>query len=93
MRVAISFCFLVSFSGSSANQSLAARIDRSRDLADVLAVDLHRQRLRLEAIAAAGVAGVGVLVARSSSRTQSLSVSRKRRSMLPITPSNGLALV
>ena len=35
-----------------------------RHLADVQAVDLHRQRLRLEAIAAAGIARVRVLVAR-----------------------------
>ena len=64
MRVAISVCFLLSVFGSSANQSLAALIDRSHDLADVSVVDLHRQRLRLEAIAAAGIAGMGILIAR-----------------------------
>ena len=64
MRVAISVCFLLSVFGSSANQSLAALIDRSPTWPMCLLADLHRQRLRLEAIAAAGIAGVGVLVAR-----------------------------
>ena len=41
----------------------ALRIDMSRDLADVQAGDLHRQRLGLQAVAVAGVAGLGRLVA------------------------------
>ena len=48
-----------------------ARIDSSRDLADVLAADLDRQRLRLQAVAVAGFAGVGGLVARRVPRASS----------------------
>ena len=62
----------------------ASSIDSSRDLADVQPVDLDRQRLGLQAAAVAGLAGLAVLVAASSSRTQALSVSRQRRSMLGI---------
>ncbi len=52
------------------------------DLADMLAADLDAQRLRLEPIAVAGLAGhVGEILA-SSSRAHSLSVSRKRRLMI-----------
>ena len=64
MRAAISFCFLVSSLGSSANQTFAALIEQVADLADVLAGDLDRERLRLQAIAAARLARVRVLVAR-----------------------------
>jgi hypothetical protein len=56
----------------------------------MLAGDLDRQRLGLQAIAVADLAGARVLVALQSSRTQALSVSLKRRSMLGMTPSNGL---
>ena len=59
MRAAISFCLAFSAAGSSVNHSSALRIDRSDDLADVQAGDLHRQRLRLQAIAVAGRAGGG----------------------------------
>ena len=46
-------------------EPVVGRADRHvRDLADVQGVDLDRQRLRLEAIAAAGIAGVRILVAR-----------------------------
>ena len=41
----------------------ASAIDIARDLADVLAGDLDRERLRLEPVAAADLAGPGALIA------------------------------
>ena len=64
-----------------------------RDLADVLAGDLDRERLGLEPVAAAHLAGLGTLVAAELLLTQALSVSRKRRSMFGNTPSNGRSVV
>ncbi len=53
----------VSVAGRSPNQALALRIDEVADLGDVEPVELHRQRLGLEALAVAGRAGLGGLVA------------------------------
>ncbi len=50
-------------SADLSNQMLAARIDSLRDLADVLAADLDRQRLRFQPVAVAGLARVRGLVA------------------------------
>jgi hypothetical protein len=55
--------------------------------------DLHRQRLGLQAIAVAGLAGHVEKYFSRSSRAQSLSVSFQRRSRLVITPSNGFFVV
>ena len=54
----------MSVSGSSANHAAACADRQLGDLADVQAGELHRQRLRLQAIAAAGLAGLVRLVAR-----------------------------
>ena len=93
MRDAISLCFCVNVFGRSSNQTFAALIDSVADFADVLAADLHAERLRLQAIAVAGLAGCAAWKRDSSSRTQSLSVSRQRRSMLGITPSNAFSVL
>ncbi len=63
MRAAISFCFAVSFSGSVSNQRSRLADRHLGDLADMQARDLHRQRLRLQAIAGARLAGLVGLVA------------------------------
>ena len=64
MRAAISFCFLRERSSAARRTSVRRRDREIADLADVLAADLHRQRLRLQAIAAAGLARMRILVAR-----------------------------
>ena len=64
MRTAISFCF----GGELGGQLLEpgdGRADRHLgDLADMVAVDLHRERLRLQPIAGAGLARLLGLIAR-----------------------------
>ena len=57
MRWAISLRLASSFAGRPLAQSIAARDREQAHLADVLAVDLDRQRLGLEAKAVAGLAG------------------------------------
>ena len=76
----------------AARRTMRRRADRQLGhLADVQPADLDRQRLGLEPVAVAGLArAVGRVALEISSRAQSLSVSRQRRSRLAITPSNGL---
>ena len=63
------------------------------DLADVLAGDLHGERLRLQAVAVAGGQGVADMKRSISSRIQADSVSFQRRSRLGITPSKVLVVL
>ena len=62
--MAISFCLAVSLSGSSSNHVVRRPDRQPRRLADMLAVDLHRQRLRLQPEARAFLARRVGLVAR-----------------------------
>ena len=59
-------------------------------LADMLAGDLHRQRLGPQPRAVAGLARAADWYLLSSSRIHALSVCSIRRCRLPITPSNAL---
>ena len=63
MRAAISLWLGVSVASTPANQSPASSDRQRRRLADVLAGDLDRQRLGLEPVAVAHLAGLGALVA------------------------------
>ncbi len=75
-------------------EPVVRRPDRKpRRLADMLAVDLHRERLRLQAEALALLARRVGLIARQSSRTHWLSVSFQRRSIFVMTPSKALRVV
>ena len=64
MRSAISFCFGVSLAGSVANQWQASRIDMSDTRPICRPSIFDRERLRLEAIAGAGLARLVGLEAR-----------------------------
>ncbi len=61
--MAISVCCFVKVFGTSAEPVVGGFDREVTDLADVLAADLHRERLRLQAVAVASVAGLGGLVA------------------------------
>ena len=64
MRAAISFCFGVSLLGQRLEPGGGVPDRHLGDLADMQSGDLHRQRLRLQPIALAGVAKLLRLVAR-----------------------------
>ena len=70
---------------------VACLIDRSDDLADVLAGDLHRQRLGLQAVAVAGLARASRTGSGRAPRApRRESVSRQRRSRLGMHALEGL---
>ena len=75
-------------------EPFAGALDRHLgDLADMQAADLHAQRLGLEPDSRLQAAqGMSVKYFAISSRAQSLSVSRQRRSRLVTTPSNGFVV-
>ena len=58
-RTAISFCLALSAAGRSLEPLVGLADRQFGDLADMLAGDLHRQRFRLQPVAAAGRAGRG----------------------------------
>jgi hypothetical protein len=59
----------------------------------VQAADLDRQGLGFEPVAVTGRQGWFDMERDSSSRTQALSVSFQRRSILPMTPSKGFEVL
>ena len=92
MRCAISRCLAVSFASSAPNQAPAWAIDRratsemlSRSILTASASGFSRSPRQVSH-------GLADWYFDSSSRTQALSVSRQRRYMFGMTPSNGLAV-